>query len=514
MKHNLEKDLKRWLKRKVSISLATIVVFAITGSVGLAEGELDINLNESTFVNSFGNFKDAKAETVATYFNKTNTQVNQNTKTIKDLEKLKVDLNDVAKLSKENKFTANNDFSGGENIHFKVSIKGKAKDHKTQEYLEMEESTVEHSITSVGSYTRANGKKKIHNAIMKDKNLESTDEKDQIVFHTLDDTGSHLVARGAKKINGQNGQDSSVTIHSKIFDENNKEIASQTLKHDGIHTVVQQKNPNDSKDSYVISNQVKNSIYSNMTSQGMDTVGEKEKFIKQEIKESVVTRLNNEGSSVIAEKEKKIFNQVKDSVQFELNEKGSYTTAQEGKNIVSKVDKSIQHRLTKDGSSLSAEEGKSIASEVKNGAVHKLSNEGVFTKAHKEKKIINEVADGAKLVMDKEASRFTKDLYVGNNVWRDTSTKNNELIIGNEKNTASGKLSVAIGFDNNVEGENSIAVGSSNIVKGKQSSAFGVRNQASEIESTSVGYANEAMGQYSSAIGHKNIVNKGANNSS
>ena len=111
MKHNLEKDLKRWLKRKVSISLATIVVFAITGSVGLAEGELDINLNESTFVQSFGNFKDAKAETVATYFNKTNTQVNQNTKTIKDLEKLKVDLNDVAKLSKENKFTANNDFA-------------------------------------------------------------------------------------------------------------------------------------------------------------------------------------------------------------------------------------------------------------------------------------------------------------------------------------------------------------------------------------------------------------------
>ncbi|CAL7871566.1 YadA-like family protein [Fusobacterium necrophorum] len=514
MKHNLEKDLKRWLKRKVSISLATIVVFAITGSVGLAEGELDINLNESTFVNSFGNFKDAKAETVATYFNKTNTQVNQNTKTIKDLEKLKVDLNDVAKLSKENKFTANNDFSGGENIHFKVSIKGKAKDHKTQEYLEMEESTVEHSITSVGSYTRANGKKKIHNAIMKDKNLESTDEKDQIVFHTLDDTGSHLVARGAKKINGQNGQDSSVTIHSKIFDENNKEIASQTLKHDGIHTVVQQKNPNDSKDSYVISNQVKNSIYSNMTSQGMDTVGEKEKFIKQEIKESVVTRLNNEGSSVIAEKEKKIFNQVKDSVQLRLDKDGSYTTAQEGKNIVSKVDKSIQHRLTKDGSSLSAEEGKSIASEVKKGAVHKLSNEGVFTKAYKGKKIINEVEGGAKLVMDETASKFTKDLYVGNLVWRDTSTKNNELIIGNEKNTASGKLSVAIGFDNNVEGENSIAVGSSNIVKGKQSSAFGVRNQASEIESTSVGYANEAMGQYSSAIGHKNIVNKGANNSS
>lgn len=48
---------------------------------------------------------------------------------------------------------------------------------------------------------------------------------------------------------------------------------------------------------------------------------------------------------------------------------------------------------------------------------------------------------------------------------RDTSAKNNELIIGNEKNTAVGKLSVAIGFDNDVEGENSTVVGSSNIVK-------------------------------------------------
>ena len=506
MKHNLEKDLKRWLKRKVSISLATIVVFAITGSVGLAEGELDINLNESTFVNSFGNFKDAKAETVATYFNKTNTQVNQNTKTIKDLEKLKVDLNDVAKLSKENKFTANNDFSGGENIHFKVSIKGKAKDHKTQEYLEMEESTVEHSITSVGSYTRANGKKKIHNAIMKDKNLESTDEKDQIVFHTLDDTGSHLVARGAKKINGQNGQDSSVTIHSKIFDENNKEIASQTLKHDGIHTVVQQKNPNDSKDSYVISNQVKNSIYSNMTSQGMETIGEKGKFIKQEIKDSVVSRLNDEGSSVIAEKEKKIFNQVKDSVQFELNEKGSYTTAQEGKNIVSKVDKSIQHRLTKDGSSLSAEEGKSIASEVKNGAVHKLSNEGVFTKAHKEKKIINEVADGAKLVMDKEASRFTKDLYVGNNVWKDTSAIGNQLVIGNQSNEAKKKDSIAIGFDNSVISEGAVALGKNNVISGQGSVVIGDTNDVSGKKSVAVGALNSVLSKDSVAVGSDNFI--------
>ncbi|MDY2572622.1 MAG: hypothetical protein SOW67_00925, partial [Fusobacterium necrophorum] len=506
MNHNLEKSLKRWLKRKISVSLAVIVVFVITGSVGFAEGELDINLNESTFVNSFGNFKDAKAETVATYFNKTNTQVNQNTKTIKDLEKLKVDLNDVAKLSKENKFTANNDFSGGENIHFKVSIKGKAKDYKTKEYLEMEESTVEHSITSVGSYTRADGKKKIHNAIMQREKLESMEEKDQIVFHTLDDTGSHLVARGAKKINGQNGQDSSVTIHSKIFDENNKEIASQTLKHDGIHTVVQQKNPNDSKDSYVISNQVKNSIYSNMTSQGMETIGEKGKFIKQEIKDSVISRLNDDGSSVIAEKEKKIFNQVKDSVQLSLDKNGSYTTAQEGKNIVSKVDKSIQHRLTKDGSSLIAEEGKSIASEVKNGAVHKLSNEGVFTKAHKGKKIISEVADGAKLVMDETASKFTKDLYVGNNVWKDTSAIGNQLVIGNQSNEAKKKDSIAIGFDNSVISEGALALGKNNVISGQGSVIIGDSNDVSGKKSLALGASNSVLRKRSLAVGSDNLV--------
>ncbi|EHO18726.1 hypothetical protein HMPREF9466_02126 [Fusobacterium necrophorum subsp. funduliforme 1_1_36S] len=114
------------------------------------------------------------------------------------------------------------------------------------------------------------------------------------MFHTLDDTGSHLVARGAKKINGQNGQDSSVTIHSKIFDDKNEEIASQTLKHDGIHTVVR------NKDS-VIANQVKNSIYSHMTGKGMNTVGEKDKFIRQEVKESVVTRLDKDGSSTIVD---------------------------------------------------------------------------------------------------------------------------------------------------------------------------------------------------------------------
>ena len=501
MKHNLEKDLKRWLKRKVSISLATIVVFAITGSVGLAEN-LKEDYNDSFFNNHWAAIKtDANAKLVAQELNKTNKQVNTNAKAIADLEKLKVDLTDVAKLSKDNTFTGNNTFKGEkQESTFTVEVKGKATDKKTGAELENEESTVKHTLTNVGSYTRADGKKKIHNAIMQRDKLESMDEKDQIVFHTLDDTGSHLVARGAKKINGQNGQDSNITIHSKIFDDKNEEIASQTLKHDGIHTVVRE------KDS-VIANQVKNSIYSHMTGKGMNTVGEKDKFIRQEVKESVVTRLSNEGSSIVVEKEKKIFNQVKDSVQFELNEKGSYTTAQEGKNIVSKVDKSIQHRLTKDGSSLSAEEGKSIASEVKNGAVHKLSNEGVFTKAYKGKKIINEVEGGAKLVMDETASKFTKDLYVGKLVWRDRSKNKNELIIGNEKSRADGDMVGVVGFDNFItQGEYSFAVGIGNYVWDKKNSAFGINNIARGEFSSAFGAHNQASDKKSNAFGSYNVA--------
>ncbi|WP_261788095.1 YadA-like family protein [Fusobacterium necrophorum] len=68
MKHNLEKDLKRWLKRKVSISLATIVVFAITGSVGLAE-----NITK---------FSDITAEKTEQFGSMTMTELEKNLKAI------------------------------------------------------------------------------------------------------------------------------------------------------------------------------------------------------------------------------------------------------------------------------------------------------------------------------------------------------------------------------------------------------------------------------------------------
>ncbi|MDY6172530.1 MAG: hypothetical protein SPH94_04965, partial [Fusobacterium necrophorum] len=389
MKHNLEKDLKRWLKRKISISLATIVIFAITGSVGVAQN---------------------------------------------------------ATLEGENNFTGNNTFEGGkQESTFTVEVKGKATDPKDKKKMvEDQESTVKHTLTAVGSYTRADGKKKIHNAIMQRDKLESMDEKDQIVFHTLDDTGSHLAARGAKKpTNGQN-QDSGITLSSKIFDENNKEIASQTFHYDGIY--------------------------------------------------------------VKAMKEKKIHNSIEGGIQFELNKNGSYTTGKKENNIVNKVEESVETRLDKEGSKVEVE---------------------------KEKKIVNKVKDGAKLVMDKEASRFTKDLYVGNLVWRDRSQKENELVIGDKENEASGKNSGAIGFGNSVVGDESFAVGIKNIasglgapkkvllfgienrsigntsaafgiyniVKGDYSSAFGIHNESSASESFAFGFQNIAKGPKSSAFG-------------
>ncbi|MDK4502460.1 YadA-like family protein [Fusobacterium necrophorum] len=527
MKHNLEKDLKRWLKRKVSISLATIVIFAITGSVGFAE-TLATDLNEGTFFNNILNFKDARASTVAEYFNKTNKQVNINTE---DVAKLRVDLSDFARKSGDNEFTGKNTFTGKKEKDFTITVKDKDEyrvlkagmpSHLESSYETIEwkdpktntgrESTITHRINNTGSYTIVEGKKKIHFTV-KEHGAMDYDANKQLIYQTLDDTGSHLVARvdntvdpkdpkAGERLNPEDG-----AINSKVIDrKTGKEIASYTLNWHGTHTIAE-------KDKG-IHDLVKESIYVHLDKAGSNTVAEKDKRIRNEVKESVETRLDNNGSSIIAEKGKTVVSKVKESVELKLDSKGSYTIAKEGNNIVNKVEKSVEQRLHKDGSSTIAEQGKYIASEAKGGGVHKLSDTGVFTKAYKGKTIINEVENGAKLVMNKDASKFTKDLYVGNLVWRDTSTKNNELIIGNEKNTASGKLSVAIGFDNNVEGENSTAVGSSNTVKGKQSSAFGVRNQASEIESTSVGYANEAMGQYSSAIGHKNIVNKGANNSS
>ncbi|EHO18727.1 hypothetical protein HMPREF9466_02127 [Fusobacterium necrophorum subsp. funduliforme 1_1_36S] len=106
MEHNLEKDLRRWLKRKISISLATIVVFAITGSIGFAADP----------ITSAGN----------------------------------------------NEFTGNNTFKGEkQESTFTVEVKGKATDPKDKsKTLEDQESTVKYTLTAVGSYTRADGKRK------------------------------------------------------------------------------------------------------------------------------------------------------------------------------------------------------------------------------------------------------------------------------------------------------------------------------------------------------------------
>ncbi|AVQ20447.1 hypothetical protein C4N15_01730 [Fusobacterium necrophorum subsp. funduliforme] len=465
MKHNLEKDLKRWLKRKVSISLATIVVFAITGSVGLAEN-LTENYDDNFFNNHWAAIKtDANAKLVAQELNKTNKQVNTNAKAIADLEKLKVDLTDVAKLSKDNTFTGNNTFKGEkQESTFTVEVKGKATDPKDKnKMIEDQESTVKHTLTAVGSYTRANGKKKIHNAIMKGENLESMDEKDQIVFHTLDDTGSHLVARGAKK----DGNDK-VTIHTKIFDDQHKEIASQTFHYDGIY--------------------------------------------------------------VKAMQDKKIHNSINGGIEFELNKNGSYTTAKKENNIVNRVEESVEQRLNKDGSSTvvdvitasntspaikdvveeveyQMENGKKVRKSKGQLASHILNKNGSTIKVKNGNTIVNEVADGAKLVMNKDASKFTKDLYVGKLVWRDRSKNKNELIIGNEKSRADGDMVGVVGFDNFItQGEYSFAVGIGNYVWDKKNSAFGINNIARGEFSSAFGAHNQASDKKSNAFGSYNVA--------
>ncbi|CAL7882503.1 Hemolysin [Fusobacterium necrophorum subsp. funduliforme] len=414
MEHNLEKDLRRWLKRKISISLATIVVFAITGSIGFAADP----------ITSAGN----------------------------------------------NEFTGNNTFKGEkQESTFTVEVKGKATDPKDKsKTLEDQESTVKHTLTAVGSYTRADGKKKIHNEIKKRGQLDSDKPEDQIVFHTLDDTGSHLVARGAKKINGQNGQDSSVTIHSKIFDENNKEIASQTLKHDGIHTVVR------NKDS-VIANQVKNSIYSHMTGKGMNTVGEKDKFIRQEVKESVVTRLDKDGSSTIVD----------------------VITASNTSPSIKDVVEEVEYQM---------ENGKKVRKSKGQLASHILNKNGSTIKVKNGNTIVSEVESGAKLVMDKDASRFTKDLYVGNNVWKDTSAIGNQLVIGNQSNEAKKKDSIAIGFDNSVISEGAVALGKNNVISGQGSVVIGDTNDVSGKKSVAVGALNSVLSKDSVAVGSDNFI--------
>ncbi|MCI7681193.1 MAG: hypothetical protein MSP55_03090, partial [Fusobacterium necrophorum] len=372
--------------------------------------------NDGFFNNHWTAIKtDANAKLVAEELNKTNKQVNTNTK---DITQLKVDFSDFAKKSGDNKFTGNNTFEGkNQNSTFTVEVKGKATDPKDKnKMIEDQESTVKHTLTAVGSYTRANGKKKIHNAIMKGENLESMDEKDQIVFHTLDDTGSHLAARGAKK----EGNDK-VTINTKIFDDQNKEIASQTFHYDGIY--------------------------------------------------------------VKAMQDKKIHNSIDKGIQFELNKNGSYTTGKKENNIVNKVEESVETRLDKEGSKVEVE---------------------------KEKKIVNKVKDGAELVMNKDASKFTKDLYVGNLVWRDRNKNQNggnqdELVIGDKENKASGKSSGAIGFENGVVGDESFAVGIKNIASGvgapKKVLLFGIENRSIGNISAAFGIHNIVKGDYSSSFG-------------
>ena len=78
MIHNLESKVKGCLKRRVSVTLAILTIFAITGSVGYA-GELKENYEKGDFGILPGFTQRGK---VSEAFNATNAQVNSNTVTI------------------------------------------------------------------------------------------------------------------------------------------------------------------------------------------------------------------------------------------------------------------------------------------------------------------------------------------------------------------------------------------------------------------------------------------------
>ncbi|CAL7881488.1 YadA C-terminal domain-containing protein [Fusobacterium necrophorum] len=86
MVHNLEKKVKGCFKRRVSVTLAILTVFAITGSVGFAEN-LKEDYKEDDITTKTLLVPHTNREKVAEAFNKTNKQVNENTKAIDELKK-------------------------------------------------------------------------------------------------------------------------------------------------------------------------------------------------------------------------------------------------------------------------------------------------------------------------------------------------------------------------------------------------------------------------------------------
>lgn len=85
MVHNLEKKVKGCFKRRVSITLAMLTIFAITGSVGFAN-DLKVDYKEDDITKKTLLVSHTDREKVAEAFNKTNKQVNANTKELERLE--------------------------------------------------------------------------------------------------------------------------------------------------------------------------------------------------------------------------------------------------------------------------------------------------------------------------------------------------------------------------------------------------------------------------------------------
>lgn len=61
MKHNIESSLKRFLKRKVKITMGFVVAFLITGTVGFAQNDYYANSSKGNVVVENGGIINATA---------------------------------------------------------------------------------------------------------------------------------------------------------------------------------------------------------------------------------------------------------------------------------------------------------------------------------------------------------------------------------------------------------------------------------------------------------------------
>lgn len=263
MVHNLEKNVKGCFKRRVSITLAMLTIFAITGSVGFAE-----ILKENYEKKDFGPLPTVSGPTrgnVATAFNKTNTQVNSNTVTIdvhseellkhnkaieenKDAiqtemaERVKADLANENAIKKEAEIRHQVDQVLGERItDNKKAIdaeveRSKAADEKHDEGIEANKYAIQ---TEIAERTKAvlaeeNARKKADEALQAalDAEIKRSEAKDKEHDEGIADNKKAIEDEVARSKAKDDEHDKGITANKEAIDAEVARSTAEDLKHD------------------------------------------------------------------------------------------------------------------------------------------------------------------------------------------------------------------------------------------------------------------------------------------